>query len=236
MFTDISLAQWVDETGVFVLRIYEWTGIAVSVGIHQRLDQLVKDTISDSNIPIVRRPTGGRGILHDGDITYSVICPHSALGGEGEGIYSSYKCLSRITGKALSSLGLYTAPGSSIGQARSGDCFSHSTHADMNTIDGQKLVGCAQRRFSKTLLQQCSIRYRASSIPIDRIFVNGVNPRSFPLKDFTKQQIHLALVASFEWRFGPFVPFDLNNSKFKELLELNGHSYEKICIDLQYVL
>ena len=61
-----------------ILRFYNWNPPAVSIGYHQKIKNYDEKKFQDLGIDIVRRPTGGRAVLHNNEITYSVIIPESS--------------------------------------------------------------------------------------------------------------------------------------------------------------
>src|SRR5438105_12520597 len=106
-------------------------------------------------IEVVRRPTGGRAILHDRELTYSVALPASVLGYEA-GILSSYRRLSRALQAGLQGLGVpaILAPESEAAtQAVVGPvCFDRPSAHDI-LLRRRKPVGGAQVRRAGALLQ-----------------------------------------------------------------------------------
>ena len=79
METDESLAAGMagssDPATIPLLRVYGWKPHAVSIGFHQRMEDFDLRALQRAGIDIVRRPTGGRAILHADEITYSVVMP-----------------------------------------------------------------------------------------------------------------------------------------------------------------
>jgi lipoate-protein ligase A len=108
----------------------------------------------------VRRPTGGRGIFHANEVTYSIVAPidHPAVSG---GIVESYRRISLALAAGLRAMGVDVA----ADQKRSdisrdllaaANCFTAPSHYEI-TVDGRKLVGSAQTRSAGWLLQHGSI-------------------------------------------------------------------------------
>src|SRR3972149_9525274 len=87
------------------LRLYGWNVPSVSIGYFQKVRDIDFDYCIEKSIPIVRRPTGGRAILHNNEITYSF----SVKTGEGifsKGLLDSYRRISAAFVLALSKIGL----------------------------------------------------------------------------------------------------------------------------------
>jgi lipoate-protein ligase A len=114
----------------------------------------------------VRRPTGGRAILHDDELTYSVITPDSHPLAHG-GVVESYRRISAGLVSGLSKLGLEVSAEAATkrdGQTRSAACFDITSHYEL-TVDGRKLVGSAQMRRGGALLQHGSVLLSVSAEP-----------------------------------------------------------------------
>jgi lipoate-protein ligase A len=73
---DIDLARN-SKPGQAVLRLYRWRPYCISLGAHQSFDSVNLNKATDDNVELVKRPTGGRAILHSEELTYSVIFPIS---------------------------------------------------------------------------------------------------------------------------------------------------------------
>lgn len=138
------------------LRVYRWAAPTLSLGYAQRWDGPMVAGVGltpvAGAIPVVRRPTGGRAVLHAGDFTYSIVTT-----GLPEGVKASYEVLAAGLARAIAGLGLETqlAPGA-LGSGRSPDCFQAVTQADLQAA-GRKLVGSAQTRRAGAVLQHGSL-------------------------------------------------------------------------------
>ena len=141
------------------LRFYEWTPPCLSLGYFQPLDVVDLDGCRALGVEVVRRPTGGRAILHDHELTYSVALPASVLGHDG-GVLPSYYRLSLALQDGLRRLGVPAtlAPESvASGSGIHGPvCFDRPSAHEI-LVHGRKLVGSAQMRRGGGLLQHGSI-------------------------------------------------------------------------------
>ncbi len=156
----MAIDQWLLEQYLAgqtppVLRFYTWSEPTISLGYHQRKypshwDQL---TWRRQLVPLVRRPTGGRAVLHTGDLTYSLVMTQ-----QGQSHRDDYCYLCRFLVQGWRSLGLELHLG---GQSRNyqhtASCFSSSTIADLTTTAGEKFIGSAQLRRSGAILQHGSM-------------------------------------------------------------------------------
>lgn len=138
------------------LRFYTWSPPAISLGYHQRQYPEFWQNLSwqGEKLNLVRRPTGGRAVLHQGDLTYAVIT--SGISGSRLQIYEKI-CEFLIQG--WRSLGVELRYGTAgRGYIHNPNCFGTATGADLVLPDGTKLIGSAQLRRGEVILQHGSIR------------------------------------------------------------------------------
>ena len=138
------------------LRFYTWYPAAISLGYHQQdYPNFWRHLIwREKNLDIVRRPTGGRAVLHQGDLTYAVIT--STLPGKRLEIYRQI-CQFLITG--WRSLGVDLKYGAATTDyIANHNCFATATAADLITTKGIKAIGSAQLRRKKAILQHGSMK------------------------------------------------------------------------------
>ncbi len=138
------------------LRLYDWDVPTLSLGYAQRTSEVDVVACEGRGVARVRRPTGGRAVLHGaGDLTYSVV----ASGAEGfpESVAGSYARIAEALVLGFQSLGLLmqVAPGERSSGTTSA-CFGSSTRADMLAA-GRKLVGSAQLRREGGFLQHGAV-------------------------------------------------------------------------------
>jgi lipoate-protein ligase A len=139
------------------IRFYRWSPPAISIGRFQDLADIDLDACEENGIDVVRRPTGGKCILHKDDFTYSLILPSSFS--LPDSVIEAYRI---ICGGILSALGrLGLAAAVQTGQSEDyrqvrGACFSAVTQADLEW-NGFKLCGSAQVRRKGAVLQHGSI-------------------------------------------------------------------------------
>lgn len=138
-----------------MIRFYSWEPVTLSLGYHQQKFPEFWYNLTWQNQPIdlVKRSTGGRAVLHQGDLTYMVIT--SELTGNRREVYRQI-CQFLILG--WRSLGIDL----NYGQAgrdyiNYANCFATSTGADLVIDHGYKLIGSAQVRKGKSILQHGSI-------------------------------------------------------------------------------
>ena len=152
-----------------ILRFYGWVPACVSLGRNQTEEHINVDFCKQNNIDIVKRVTGGRGLLHDDEVTYSFVCPCYYLDG-GESIIKSYKEISSALMEGLKLLGIETELGNKKQRSASFDyCMSLSTGADL-CYNGKKIIGSAQYRHQNYILQHGSILFSYDKDTIEKIF------------------------------------------------------------------
>ncbi len=141
------------------LRIYGWKPPAVSLGRHQHVAEVDLVAIDARGYEVVRRPTGGRAILHMDELTYSVAAPASEPRVSG-GVMDAYLRLSNALVEGLQNLGLREAakaPGNvRAGSDVSAACFEAPSAYEI-TAGGRKLMGSAQSRRAGYVLQHGSL-------------------------------------------------------------------------------
>lgn len=156
MALDEALMASARQTGYWALRIYAWSAPTISLGRNQSAMRYYdRDHIREQGLAVVRRPTGGRAILHHREITYSVTAPTDAAGTERE----SYARINRLLVHALASLGVKARVAPRTERARTPDatpCFERPAEGEL-TFGGRKIAGSAQWRSDGALLQHGSI-------------------------------------------------------------------------------
>jgi len=155
MALDEALLLNAEQLGRPVLRVYDWSKPAVSIGYFQNFP----DDLAAQEIEVVRRPTGGGLVDHRGDVTYTVVLPPTHRIAR-ECPQESYNILHRCIVSALKSLGIPAslAPNQKPGSPRpnASACMTNPTRFDV-MFDGRKIAGAAQRRTKTGLLHQGSI-------------------------------------------------------------------------------
>jgi lipoate-protein ligase A len=173
MALDEAIATAVRREGLPpTLRLYGWQRPAASIGCFQRYCEIDSEHCAAAGISIVRRPTGGRGILHGEELTYSFSAAADEEAFSGCGLLESYRKLASAFSGAFAALGLPAetrlarkpAPSS-----KSPLCFASTSYGEI-TVAGAKLVGSAQRRWRDGFLQQGSIPFSHEGDGARRVF------------------------------------------------------------------
>ncbi len=179
--------------GLACLRFYTWSPIAISLGYHQRDYPEHWHHLQWNNqaIDLVRRPSGGRAVLHQGDLTYSLIT--SGYGGRRRDVYA-YLCKFLVEGWRSLGITLHLGADNHSYQ-RSANCFGTATAADLVMDNGYKVIGSAQLYRERCILQHGSMRLGVDPVLVERVFGDRVQPPR-ELKEVQATDVVRALIMS----------------------------------------
>ncbi len=192
--------------GMPVLRLYSWHPGCVSLGYAQPIGDINALKREAFGWDIVRRPTGGRAVLHIDELTYSVIAPKDEPRVHGS-IIESYRRLSQALLNALKRIGLnaeadkeYILPEGSKKNAPV--CFEVPSNYEI-TVDGKKLIGSAQARKHRAVLQH-------GSLPLFGDITRILNVMDFSSPDHLERSKHKLLnhATTVKSCLGRTIPFD----------------------------
>lgn len=142
------------------LRLYRWARPTVTLGRFQPVEDLDPSAVLRHGVDVARRPTGGRGVLHDDEVTYCVVA--SQQDGIPRGVAASYRFISAALANAYRRLGVnaQVTEHDRVG-ASSAACYLATTRADLSFGAAGKLSGSAQVWKGSTVLQHgCFTRSR----------------------------------------------------------------------------
>jgi lipoyl(octanoyl) transferase len=173
MALDEALMDRARRTGEWVVRVYSWLTPTISLGRNQTArGRYDLERIRERGLDVVRRPTGGRAILHSREITYSVTAPVDDAGS----LRASYDRINRLLAAALVSLGVdaVAAAGSRHRHPTPGmtPCFDEPAAGEL-TVDDRKLAGSAQWRNDGALLQHGSILVADDQSALTELTIGG---------------------------------------------------------------
>ncbi len=200
---DLDLAKSFPEEPI--LRLYRWKPYCISLGANQRIEDVNIPKALIDNIDVVKRPTGGRAILHSEELTYSVVFPlklnYSARAiyneinlalREGLIFYDSLLNQLELEHNQVDFKNFYKEDKSSV-------CFAVSAKSEINFLN-KKLVGSAQRRIGNVVLQHGSIlcgNYHLKVIDYlnfdeerKRILKNEIAETTIDLESILKKEIN----------------------------------------------
>ncbi|TDM42549.1 lipoate--protein ligase family protein [Macrococcoides goetzii] len=199
MALDEALLNFVSEGKLPpVIRFYGWNPATLSIGYFQKIEKEIDlEKVKSKGYGLVRRATGGRGVLHDKELTYSVIVPeeHPEM---PKTVTEAYRVISQGLLEGFIDLGLdayFTVPRTEEQRAklkdpRSSVCFDAPSWYEL-VVEGRKIAGSAQTRQKGVILQHGSI---LQSIDVDELFdlFTYQNPR---LKDKMKKAFYSKAVS-----------------------------------------
>jgi lipoate-protein ligase A len=159
------------------LRLYGWKPAAISIGYSQKISDDEIRSITSHGLDVVRRATGGRAVLHLGDLTYSFVGSTAAEGSAphnqpflSTSVSGAYKEICQGLIFALEQFGIGVTLGSSKSDYRANyDCFRATTNADLQ-YDGKKMIGSAQLRRKNALLQHGSILLNQEQSMMSKVY------------------------------------------------------------------
>jgi lipoate-protein ligase A len=154
-YTNMAVDEVLLESKIPVLRFYRWRPPAISVGYFQKLEEEIDlAECRRQGIDWVRRITGGKAVLHDKELTYSLVITQDLM---PKSIIQSYRLISRAILGALRGLGLQAQAAKRVRRPeKSSLCFNAPSYYEIIT-GGKKIVGSAQVRKKGKLLQHGSI-------------------------------------------------------------------------------
>jgi lipoyl(octanoyl) transferase len=158
---DLRLAKEYSDDEI-ILRLYRWKPYCISLGANQSPDSINADMICRDNIDMVKRPTGGRAVLHSEELTYSVVYPLDFSSSardiyrqlnlallKGLQIYDTRLSVLELENHQPNFAEIYKNENNAA-------CFAVSAKSEIK-FSGKKIVGSAQRKFEKVVLQHGSI-------------------------------------------------------------------------------
>nr|WP_084006354.1 biotin/lipoate A/B protein ligase family protein [Alkalihalobacillus macyae] len=165
MALDEALLKWHSE-GLIppVIRFYGWNPATLSIGYFQQVERDINlEAVKEYELGFVRRPTGGRAVLHDKEVTYSVIVTEDYPDMPST-VTEAYRVISEGLLIGFQKLGLdayFAVPKTEeekaeLREPRSGVCFDSPSYYEL-VVEGRKVAGSAQTRQKGVILQHGSI-------------------------------------------------------------------------------
>ncbi len=204
MALDEALLNWHSE-GLIppTIRFYGWNPATLSIGYFQQVEKEIKmEIVREKGLGFVRRPTGGRGVLHEHELTYSVIVSEEHPNMPSS-VTEAYRLLSNGLLEGFKQLGLdayFSIPETekereALKNPRSSVCFDAPSWYEL-VVEGRKVAGSAQTRQKGVILQHGSILL---DLDADKLF-DLFHYRSDRLKQRMQQQFANKAVAINELR------------------------------------
>jgi len=227
-----------DEALPPALRLYGWSSPSYSLGRTQRgIGSGDLERLLASGFEVVRRPTGGDGVLHEHERTYAVV---GSLGSRDfpRGVVDTYARIARALVSAVSSLGVSDARSAQAtrrtGRQDAAVCFERLSGCEV-LARGRKLIGSAQARRRRAFLQHGSIPIRltaarlaeAAGRPVDgEAFIDLASALG---REPQGEELDRALVAAFEAELGvELLPSHLTREEALRAAELRAWRYDSL--------
>jgi len=210
MALDEAIAEHVRACmAVPTLRFYEWDRPSVTLGFFQKAQEVDVRFCMEQGIPLVRRLTGGRAVLHGTDLTYSFACRFDTVH-FGDKICSNYARISHAFIEGLQKLGFSVTMRQRKAEPallKNPSCFQSTSFSEI-TLEEKKLIGSAQKKWPDGFMQQGSIVVDLDEDTMRRVFLLK-NLKQFSsiakLRSYapsvTTEQIKIALKNAFEKSF-----------------------------------
>lgn len=218
------------------LRLYGWTPPAVSLGYFQKAQHAINfEACKRRGVDVVKRLSGGRAVLHDKELTYSLICPEGTPP-FGTTILQTYKTISMCLIGALKNLNLDVKwvtskekhPSLSHPIDKTVSCFSSPSWYEI-TVEGKKICGSAQKRGGGVWLQHGAILLEHDVDMLAEVLQSGKSKQEFSDEirfSTTSINNHLAKKIDFhELKARVLKGFETNLGITLERGHLNSHEY-----------
>ncbi len=176
MALDEALMEAIRQGTPPVLRFYRWAPPCLSLGRNQPAkDRYDQEALRRRGIEVVRRPTGGRAVLHHRELTYSVVVREGVLGSPRE----CYAAINRALVAGLRRLGVAAAlqPRTTVRAPVPSlvPCFREPAEGEV-VVEGRKLIGSAQYREAGVVLQHGSLLLDGNQREVREFVVGSPSP------------------------------------------------------------
>lgn len=252
MALDEALLTWHSEGKIPpTIRFYGWDPPTLSIGYFQTVEKEINiDAVKSSGLGFVRRPTGGRAVLHDQELTYSVIVSenHPEM---PKSVTEAYRVISEGILEGFKQLGLhayFAIPTSSnemdqLKNPRSSVCFDAPSWYEL-VVEGRKVAGSAQTRQKGVILQHGSILldldedllFSLFKFKNDRIkerMMKSFKNKAVSIKELSDSPVTLdqakqAFKTGFEKGLNiQLVPYALSDDELNLVYKIEEHKYLK---------
>jgi lipoate-protein ligase A len=174
MAVDEALMESVRAGAAPALRFYRWSPPCLSLGRNQPATGAYdRDRLHALGVHLVRRPTGGRAVLHDAELTYAVIAADRELGTVRQAYHSINRALAAGLARLGAGVSIHPGVGATAPVPSTAPCFAEPVAGEV-MAGGRKLVGSAQVRMNGVLLQHGSIHFRTTRLADALVATAGI--------------------------------------------------------------
>jgi lipoyl(octanoyl) transferase len=251
MALDEALLNWHSNGEIPpVIRFYGWNPATLSIGYFQKAEKEINlDEVQKQGLGFVRRPTGGRAVLHEHELTYSVIV-NEEYPEMPKNVTEAYRVISEGILQGFRNLGMdayFAVPRTdqekaALKEPRSSVCFDAPSWYEL-VVEGRKVAGSAQTRQKGVILQHGSILldleleklFSVFKFPNERVrerMMKSFTNKAVAINDISNRKIELAEAKqAFEKGFAKGLgidlqPFSLSEEQMDEVLTLAKTKYE----------
>lgn len=253
MALDEALLDWHSEGEIPpIIRFYGWNPPTLSIGYFQKVEKEIDmEAVKEHGLGFVRRPTGGRGVLHEHELTYSVIVSED-YPEMPKTVTEAYRVISEGILKGFHHLGLEAyfavpqtpAERDSLKNPRSAVCFDAPSWYEL-VVEGRKVAGSAQTRQKGVILQHGSILLDLDEDKLFSLFkytnervkermqkafknkavaINEISPRKITIEEAKK-----AFQVGFQEGLNiDLVPYTLTNEQVNYVEQLASKKYDTV--------
>lgn len=249
MAMDEALLNWQSRGEIPpIIRFYGWEPATLSIGYFQKAKAEIEiEEVKRQGLGFVRRPTGGRAVLHEHELTYSVIVPETYPGMPNT-VTEAYRVISEGILMGFRNLGLdayFSVPETDQEKAalkspRSSVCFDAPSWYEL-VVEGKKVAGSAQTRQKGVILQHGAILleldedklfsvFRFSNEKVKERMKNNLKNKAVAINDIAGRKITIPEAKqAFEKGFAEGLSIDLEPYVLneKQLLEVEGIAKNK---------
>jgi lipoate-protein ligase A len=178
---DFLAGSIADSDSEAILRFYLWNPPAVSLGFHQKPEVIDLNACLSNGWDVARRPTGGRALLHCGDLSYAIIL--KTENGSISQLHSVYQGIANAIAATLSEFGAkldvnadLKQSSNTLRQDRVGLCLTSRARGEV-LVEGRKVAAAAQRLYPGAILQHGSLTMRGDTGAISTVAVTHSDKR-----------------------------------------------------------
>lgn len=242
MALDEALLDWHSEGEIPpIIRFYEWNPATLSIGYFQQVQKDINlQAVQEQNLGFVRRPTGGRAVLHDQELTYSVIVSESYPNMPAT-VTEAYRVISEGLLLGFQKLGLeayFSVPQTEqqladLKKPKSAVCFDAPSWYEL-VVEGKKVAGSAQTRQKGVILQHGAILLDLN----EELLLSVFNFESEEAKERMRKKLPEKAVAMNQFVDTPFTIeqcVEAFSKGFEEALNIELMPYELNEMQQQYI-
>ncbi|MDQ0218345.1 lipoate--protein ligase family protein [Peribacillus cavernae] len=243
MAMDEALLNWHSNGRIPpIIRFYGWDPATLSIGYFQKAEKEINlEEVKKQGAGFVRRPTGGRAVLHEHELTYSVIV-NEEYPNMPKNVTEAYRVISEGILRGFKNLGLdayFAVPKTdnekaALREPRSSVCFDAPSWYEL-VVEGRKVAGSAQTRQKGVILQHGSILldldedklFSMFNFPNDRVkerMMRSFRAKAVAIHDLTSRKIDIPQATeAFKKGFaeGLDIELQLYTLSDKQLVEIN---------------